>query len=96
MDLDVTEKIIETAEEIQKRFPVEMEATGCEKNHFHLLSSSPDGFYRPANCTRRFFRRNTPSPVARVQARFRATMKHRSQARCTRSAGGDRSDGGQV
>jgi len=29
--------IVETAESIQERYAIEMEAIGCERNHFHLL-----------------------------------------------------------
>ena len=37
LDEEVIQIIIETAEEIQKRFSIEMEAIGCDKNHIHLL-----------------------------------------------------------
>jgi putative transposase len=40
MDEDVTQIIVETAEAIQERYAIEMEAIGCDKNHVHLLCSA--------------------------------------------------------
>ncbi|MBF0528095.1 MAG: IS200/IS605 family transposase [Deltaproteobacteria bacterium] len=40
LDDEVTNIIVETAEEIQKRYAIEMEAIGCDKNHIHLLCSA--------------------------------------------------------
>lgn len=40
MDEDVTRIIVETAEAIQERYAIEMEAIGCDKNHVHLLCSA--------------------------------------------------------
>ena len=40
MDEEVTQIIVETAEAIQERYAIEMEAIGCDKNHVHLLCSA--------------------------------------------------------
>lgn len=40
MDDEVTKIIVETAESIQERYAIEMEAIGCDKNHIHVLCSA--------------------------------------------------------
>ena len=40
LDEAVTAIVEETAAEIAERFPIEMEATGTDKNHIHLLCSA--------------------------------------------------------
>ncbi|HMS85944.1 MAG TPA: IS200/IS605 family transposase [Nitrospira sp.] len=40
LDDEVTAMIRETANEIEERFPIEMEAIGMDKNHIHLLCSA--------------------------------------------------------
>jgi putative transposase len=37
LDSEVTNIIQETAEGIAERYPIEMEAIGCDKDHIHLL-----------------------------------------------------------
>ena len=37
LDEEVTQIIVETAEAIQERYAIEMEAIGCDGNHIHLL-----------------------------------------------------------
>jgi putative transposase len=40
VDKEVIKIIVETAEEIQERFSIEMGAIGCDKNHIDLLCSA--------------------------------------------------------
>ena len=40
LDDEVTQIIVETAEAIQERYSIEMEAVGCDRNHIHLLCSA--------------------------------------------------------
>ena len=40
LDEEVRRIIVETAEEIEKRFAIDMEAIGCDKDHIHLLCSA--------------------------------------------------------
>ena len=40
LDLEVTNIIQETSEEIAHRYPIEMEAIGYDQDHIHLLCSA--------------------------------------------------------
>jgi len=44
LDDEVTQIIVETAEAIQERYSIDMEAVGCDKNHIHLLGSAHPKF----------------------------------------------------
>ena len=65
LDSEVTNIIQETAEGIAERYPIEMEAIGCDKDHIHLLCGAhpkvaPGGIVQifKSITAREIFRRN--------------------------------------
>jgi putative transposase len=47
LDSEITNILQETAEGIAERYPIEMEAIGCDKDHIHLLFGAHPEMARP-------------------------------------------------